>query len=275
MRTATSSLRLLEPRSLEDAVKILRDEERLVPMAGCTDIYVSLNSGALAGVHFLDVWPLDALRGISARRARLSIGALSTYTELQRSPVVRRRVPMLSAAAAQVGGRQVQNRGTIGGNIGNASPAGDVLPVLAAADAVVVLRSVDEERRVPINAYFTGYRESVRRRDELIVAIEVPPVEGQQWFRKVGTRAAQAISKVVMAGVRAERPRLAFGSVAPTVVRVPRTEEVLQAGGSVAEAQRVLASEISPINDLRSTMFYRRRVALNLLARFWADTSTR
>jgi CO/xanthine dehydrogenase FAD-binding subunit len=113
------------------------------------------------------------------------------------------------------------------------------------------------------------------RPDELIVAIEMPPVEGRQWFRKVGTRAAQAISKVVMAAVRAPRPRIALGSVAPTVVRVPCTEELLAGGGTIVEAQAVLAGEIQPIDDLRSTAAYRRRVSANLLAQFWSDTGRR
>jgi len=167
---------------------------------------------------------------------------------------------------------QIQNRGTLGGNVANGSPAGDTLPVLAAAEAVVELRSVDGTRRVPFAGFYTGYRESVRRADELITAVEFPPVEGTQWFRKVGTRAAQSVSKVVMAGVRAGRPRIAFGSVAPTVVRVRRTEDTLAAGAALAEAQRVLQQEISPIDDIRSTAAYRREVAARLLAKFWTDT---
>jgi CO/xanthine dehydrogenase FAD-binding subunit len=275
MRTAISSLHLLEPRTLRQALRLLRDEEGLVPVAGCTDIYVSLNFGTLPSRRFLDLWSLDDLRGIRVRGDLVSIGALTTYTALRRSAVIARRLPMLAAAAAEVGGRQVQNRGTIGGNIGNASPAGDVLPVLAAADAVVVLKSLDTERRVPLTQYFTGYRQSVRRRDELIAAVEIPRVEGTQWFRKVGTRAAQAISKVVMAGVRGKRPRIAFGSVAPTVVRAYKTEEVLASTGCLADARELLRTEIAPIDDLRSTADYRRQVAGNLLARFWTDTAPR
>ena len=179
---------------------------------------------------------------------------------------------MLVEAARQIGGVQIQNRGTIGGNIANASPAGDSLPVLAAVDAVVVLRSAADERRVPFGEFYTGYRSSVRRPDELIVAVEVPPVEGTQWFRKVGTRAAQAISKVVMAAVRAERPRIALGSVAPTVVRLPRTEAALEAGESIDDVVRALEAEIAPIDDVRSTAEYRRTVAGNLVRRFWGDT---
>ena len=145
----------------------------------------------------------------------LRIGALTTYREIIRSAHVRRRLPMLAAAAREIGAVQIQNRGTLGGNIANGSPAGDTLPVLAAAEALVELRSLDWTRKVPFADFYTGYRASVRRTDELITAIEVPRVEGAQWFRKVGTRAAQSISKVVMAGVRADRPRIALGSVAP------------------------------------------------------------
>lgn len=181
---------------------------------------------------------------------------------------------MLVSASREVGGAQIQNRGTIGGNIANGSPAGDSLPVFAAAGATVVLRGASETRRIPFDRYYTGYRASVRRADELIVAIEVPRVDGTQWFRKVGTRAAQAISKVVMAGVRpaSGAPRIALGSVAPTVVRLPRTEAALASQVAISDAQRILAEEIVPIDDVRSTAAYRRQVCMNLLARFWSDT---
>jgi xanthine dehydrogenase small subunit len=272
---------LLQPRSLADALKMLRDEGPVVPMAGCTDLYVSLNFGTLADTRFLNLWRLEALRSIEVRGRVLAIGALATHTDLIRSRLVRARIPMLAAAAREVGGVQIQNRGTIGGNVANASPAGDTLPVLAAADAVVVLKSAAGTRRVAFTSFYTGYRQSVRRPDELIVGFEIPAIEGRQWFRKVGTRAAQAISKIVMAGVAptasrggraSTAPRLALGSVAPTVVRAPQTEAALAGGASLEDAQRTLAAEIAPIDDIRSTAEYRRRVASNLLARFWADT---
>ena len=272
MRTAISSLRLFEPQSLREALGLLRDEGPLVPLAGCTDVYVSFNDGTLPRTRFLNLWRLDALRRIHVRDSQLVIGSLATFTAIVRSRLVQRRLPMLVAAAREVGGLQIQNRGTLGGNIATGSPAGDSLPVLAAADAIVVLQSAEGIRRVPFTRFYTGYRASVMRPDELIAAIEIPPVEGRQWFRKVGTRAAQAISKVVMAGVRAKRPRIALGSVAPTVVRVPRTEEVLAATGDVAEARRVLMTEIAPIDDMRSTAEYRRRVSGNLLVQFWQET---
>lgn len=273
MRTATSTLDLRRPRTLKDALMLLRDDPSLVPLAGCTDLYVSVNFGTLSATRFLDLWPLEPLRKITLREDALVIGALATYTEIIQSRHVRKRLPMLVESARQIGGPQIQNRGTIGGNIANGSPAGDSLPVLAAADAQVVLRSTLNERRVPFNQFFTGYRTSVRRPEELIVAVEFPVQEGRQWFRKVGTRAAQAISKIVMAGVRADRPRIAIGSVAPTVVRLPRTEAAL-AAGNIDDAAEILAQEIHPIDDVRSTADYRRTVAVNLLRRFWADTGS-
>ena len=272
MHGSISHRSLLEPASLRDALRMLRDEGPLVPLAGCTDLYVTLNFGTLGATRFLDLWRLRTLRRIAMRDGMLSIGALATFTEIMQSPLVRRRLPMLVAAAREIGGPQIQNRGTLGGNVANASPAGDTLPVLAAADATVVLASADGERRVAFTSFYTGYRTSVMRPDELITAFDISPVSGRQWFRKVGTRAAQAISKVVMAAVdpRGDAPpRVALGSVAPTVVRLPLTEAALGAGAPIGRAQEILLEEITPIDDVRSTAEYRRRVAANLLARFW------
>ena len=251
---------------------MLRDHGPLTPLAGATDLYVAVNFGTLQSTRFLDLWGLDPLRRITRRDGTISIGALATYTALIRSRLVRRCLPILARAAREVGGIQIQNRGTLGGNVANGSPAGDTLPVLAVAEAVVVLRSVDGERRVPFNEFYTGYRTTVRQPDELIVAFEIPPVEGRQWFRKVGTRAAQAISKVVMAGVRGPHPRIALGSMAPTVIRLSGVERALAAGAEMEEAMRRLDDDIRPIDDLRSTTASRREVAANLLRRFWAET---
>jgi xanthine dehydrogenase small subunit len=275
MRTATSALELRTPKSLMDALKMLRDDPALVPLAGCTDLYVAVNFGTLTETRFLDLWSLKRLRKIEFADGVLRIGALATFTDIIGSGRVRKWVPMLIDSARQIGGPQIQNRATIGGNVANASPAGDSLPVLAAANAVVVLGSAKEQRRVPFNDFYTGYRKSVRRPDELILAIEIPAIRGRQWFRKVGTRAAQAISKVVMAGVRdGNETRVAIGSVAATTVRVPKTEAVLARGGSIDEAVALFEREITPIDDVRSTAEYRRTVAANLLRRFWADTAS-
>ena len=272
MRTATSSLSLQRPKTIHDALKMLRDDPSLIPMAGCTDIYVGVNFGTLTGTKFLDLWPLERLRKIQLKDDVLEIGALATYTDIIRSRAVKKHLPMLVESARQIGGPQIQNRGTIGGNIANASPAGDSLPVLAAAEAVIVLRDANEERRVKFTEFYTGYRKSVRRPDELILAIEIPKQKGTQWFRKVGTRAAQAISKIVMAGVRdGKHARIALGSVAATVVRLPATEAALASKG-IEAGVAALASEIKPIDDVRSTADYRLTVAQNLLRRFWSET---
>jgi CO/xanthine dehydrogenase FAD-binding subunit len=277
MLGSVANRRLFEPRSLRDALRMLDAEGPLVPMAGCTDLYVALNFGTLDGTKFLNLWELAELRRIAVRGDVLSIGALCTYTAIIESRAVRARVPMLAAASRQIGGVQIQNRGTIGGNIANASPAGDTLPVLAAADAIVVVKSSAGERRIPLTEFYAGYRKTVLAANELIVSVEIPRIQGRQWFRKVGTRAAQSISKVVMAAVSGTRgkgqaaPRIALGSVAPTVIRLPLTEAALASGASITDAQRVLLDEIAPIDDVRSTAEYRRRVAANLLAGFWSE----
>jgi CO/xanthine dehydrogenase FAD-binding subunit len=272
VRIAVSGLDTRTASSVNEALTILR-EERRTPIAGATDVYVALNFGTLVPRQFLDIWALDELRTIFVHQDKLVIGALASYTTLMQSHLVAERVPMLADASRMVGGVQIQNRGTLGGNIANGSPAADGVPVLAAVDATVVMRSLDGERRVPMNSFYTGYRATVMKPDELIVAVEIPPIDGKQWFRKVGTRAAQAISKIVMAAVRSSSPRIALGSVAPTVVRARMTEQALAEGASIEEASQILGQEIAPIDDVRSTADYRRRVSMNLLKKFWADTA--
>ncbi len=272
MRTAVSTLELLEPKTLATALRMMRDDGPLTPLAGCTDLYVAMNFGTMPSRRYIDLSRLGPLRRIRMEGDALVIGSGATYTEIIGSRQVRKRLPMLVSAAREIGGPQIQNRGTLGGNIANGSPAGDSLPVLAAAEATLVLTSAGGERRVPFAGFYTGYRKSVLRPDELITAIEIAPLEGTQWFRKVGTRAAQAISRIVMAAIRSDKPRIALGSVAPTVVRLPKTEAALAAGKSIADAKQVLLGEISPIDDVRSTAAYRRQVAANLLEKFWSDT---
>jgi xanthine dehydrogenase small subunit len=263
---------LVRPRSLKAALSLMTSDPTLMPIAGCTDVYVGLHFGTLPQRRFIDLWSLKELHGISVERDVLRIGALSTYTEIIDSKLVQKRLPMLVAASREVGGAQIQNRGTLGGNVANASPAGDTLPVLAAADARIVLRSHAGTRTVRFDAFYTGYRTSVRKPEELITAIEIPRVEGTQWWRKVGTRRAQAISKIMIAAVRGREVRVAFGSVAPTVVLATRAAAVLSGGGSIAGAQEALRTDIAPIDDIRSTGEYRARVAANLLAQFWSET---
>ena len=274
MPVRVDALKLERPRSLKAALSMLAGDPSLTPIAGCTDVYVSMQFGTITQQRFVDLWDLDELRGIAVKGDTLRIGALTTYTELIESKVVNKRLPMLVAAAREVGGAQIQNRGTLGGNIANASPAGDTLPVLAAANARVVLRSARGQRAVPFESFYTGYRTSVRQPDELITAVEFPAIRGRQWWRKVGTRRAQAISKVMIAAVRGPDVRIAFGSVGPTVVLARKAASILLSGGSIADAQAALLTEIAPIDDIRSTREYRAQVAANLLAQFWQRSLT-
>jgi carbon-monoxide dehydrogenase medium subunit len=230
----------------------------------------------------VDLWAIDALRGVAIDGGALSLGALTTYTDIRRSALCREHVPALVDAAATIGAAQIQNRGTLGGNIANASPAGDTLPVLLAMDAVFVLGSERGEREVPAAAFWTGYRRTVLARDELVLRVLVPLAPDRAMtFRKVGTRRAQSISKVVLAvawRTPAGEPRaawrdvrVALGSVAATPVRAPATEAVLegrQPTPDTAElAAETLAGELSPIDDVRSTAAYRRLVAARLIHR--------
>jgi CO/xanthine dehydrogenase FAD-binding subunit len=230
----------------------------------------------------VDIWALDELRGIRLDDGALVVGALTTYTQIRRSPLVAEHLPALADVAATIGAAQIQNRGTLGGNVVNASPAGDTLPLLLAMDAEIRLGSVRGERGVPAGDFFPAYRETARADDELVLAVRFPlDPERQVRFRKVGTRRAQAISKVVMAlSWRGEdggwdAVRLALGSVAPTPVRALATESVLEGSAPTAEtadrAAAALEAEIQPIDDVRSTAAYRRAVAGRVLHRLIRD----
>jgi len=270
------------PRSLEEAYPLLAGAR---PIAGGTDLMVQI-SGELgeAPDRVVDIWGLDELRGIRVEGDALVVGALTTYTEIQRSDAVRQHLPVLVEVAATIGAAQIQNRGTIGGNIVNASPAGDTLPVLLATDAVIVLVSARGERSVPAAEFFPEYRRTGRAEDELVLAVRFPVDASREVrFRKVGTRRAQAISKVVMALSWKTGPadgawqdvRLALGSVAPTPVRAPATEAVLEGSAPTQESADVAAAaleaEIQPIDDVRSTAAYRRAVAGRVLHRLIRD----
>jgi CO/xanthine dehydrogenase FAD-binding subunit len=255
------------------------------PLAGGTDLMVQV-TGEIGEPpqRILDIWGLEELRGIAVDADALVLGALTTYTEIRRSPLVAEFVPVLAEAAATVGAAQIQNRGTIGGNVVNASPAGDTLPVLLAMGAEIVLGSARGERTVAADAFWPAYRTTARRDDELVIRVRIPLVADRQVrFRKIGTRRAQAISKVVMAlawrSASAEDPwtkvRLALGSVAATPIRAPATEAVLEGALPTSEtaerARAALEAEITPIDDVRSTADYRRAVSGRVLHRLIRD----
>ncbi len=253
------------------------------PIAGGTDVMVQI-TGEIGEPpdRLLDLWQLEELRGIRIENDVLVIGALATYTEIRRSPLVLERLPALAEAAATIGAAQIQNRGTLGGNVANASPAGDTLPILLATDAELILGSARGERSVLARAFWTAYRVTARAEDELVLRIRLPLPSGRVVrFRKVGTRRAQAISKVVMAlsyredgGVWRD-VRLALGSVAATPIRATETERVLEGAApreTVADhAAATLARELKPIDDVRSTADYRRTVSARVLHRLLRD----
>ncbi len=273
------------PTNLATAYRLLADTDGPPwrPLAGGTDMLVQI-TGEIGEPpeRVLDIWALDELRGISVTTDALVIGALTTYTDLRRSPLVAEHVPALAEAAATIGAAQIQNRGTLGGNVMNASPAGDTLPVLLALGAELVLGSASGERSVDAGDFWRSYRTTAARDDELLIRIRLPFAPHQQVrFRKIGTRRAQAISKVVIAlawtatGETWSDVRIAVGSVAATTVRAPAAEAVIegqQPSPEIADAAaEALVNELSPIDDVRSTAEYRRLVAGRVLHRLIRD----
>src|SRR6058998_3417815 len=216
-------VKFIRPKSLADAVQIYRTTPGCRPLAGGTDLMVMLHAHTLrpAPQAVLDLWSLAELKGVRRHGDMLEIGAAEPYTGIIGSAEAEQHLPALVAAARTIGAAQIQNRGTLGGNLANASPAGDTLPVLLAYDAVVVT----DRRAIPIDQFFTAYRKTALQADELIVAVRFP-LGRQVAFRKVGTRAAQAISKVVMAVSRSPA-RVAIGSVAELPLRARRAEAAL------------------------------------------------
>src|SRR2546422_3642145 len=250
----------IRPRNLADAVHIYRTTPGCRPLAGGTDLMVMLHARTLRPEPeaILDLWSLAELKGVRRAGDMVEIGAAESYTGIIASRDVQQHLPALAAAARTIGAAQIQNRGTLGGNLANASPAGDTLPVLLAYDATVVT----DRRAIPIDRFFTGYRPTPLQTDELITRVRFPP-DRQGRFRKVGTRAAQAISKIVMAVSRSPA-RVAIGSVAEVPLRATRAEAALERG-DVDGAVAAVADEIRPIDDVRSTAVYRRTGTQNVL----------
>jgi CO/xanthine dehydrogenase FAD-binding subunit len=278
VRGDLTGFEVVRPRRLSDALAALAEGDRPAPLAGGTDLFVLLNDGKSPARRYLDLSPLEELRGIEKTSAGLRLGARTTYTDLRRSKAVSKHAPVLAEMAATVGAAAIQNRGTLGGSLGNASPASDPAPVLLALDAAVELARMAgarvERRSIPCSSFFLSYRTTAAEPDELITAITVPAAALDGWrysYRKVGTRRAQAISKVVAAvGHSNDATRIAYGSVAPTTVRALHAEaalagRALDAGTAREAARALLANDLRPIDDLRSTAAYRAAVSGRLL----------
>ena len=281
MRADPAEYRLVSPGNLQAVLSLLASEPaQWLPIAGGTDVMVLYSAGKLSNRKLINIWNIPELRQIEVFPDRIRIGAACTYTALRQHEIVSREFPLLATAASWTGGIANQNRGTLGGNIANASPAADSLPALLVYDAEVTLISVRGERRVAYRNFHTDYKQTALAADELIRDISL-----QRRFsgyishaRKVGARNAQAISKVCLAALgqisngTIRDVRLAMGSVAPIPLCLTETERALlgkQIEPSLIDsARRTVAKEIRPIDDIRSTARYRAAVAGNLVAEF-------
>jgi CO/xanthine dehydrogenase FAD-binding subunit len=281
MRAHPAEYELVAPGNLPAVLDLLAKEPGAwLPIAGGTDVMVQYAAGKLAARKLVSIWNLPELRDVCAAQPEITIGAGCTYTDLRSNPLVAGNFPLLCSAASWTGGIANQNRGTIGGNIVNASPAADSLPALLVYDAELMLISAQGTRRASYADFHLSYRKTRLAPDELILSICLRPQFSEYYAhsRKVGARNAQAISKVCLAalgklddGVIGD-VRLAMGSIAPVPLRLPETEKVLKGqridANSIAAAKAAVAAEIKPIDDIRSTARYRTEVAGNLVAEF-------
>jgi CO/xanthine dehydrogenase FAD-binding subunit len=282
MRAFVPDYEMIAPPTLAEALRILKNESGVwKPFAGGTDLMVLLEAGKLDHNRYLSLSHFTELRGIVAESSEaITVGALTTYADVLRSNLLCREFPLLARAAQETGSIATQNRGTLGGNIANASPAADSPPVLLIYNAELELVSSGTSRWVSYASFHTGYKKMLLRPEEIVARIRLPR-DSRQWrqtYRKVGTRKAQAISKVCFAGAfRLENgdvaeARIAFGSVAPVPVRCHGVEALLVGerirSALIDECRHKLLSEIAPIDDARSSREYRKRIAQNLLEEF-------
>jgi xanthine dehydrogenase small subunit len=270
----------LRPRDLDEAIEARAAHPDWMVLAGGTDLMVNANHRA-APAGILDLWRFAPVCFVRAADGAIAIGAGTTWLEVERHAQIRAQLAPLAAAAREIGALQIQARATLGGNVGTSSPVGDSLPVLLALDAELELASPRGRRRVPYREFCTGYRTTLLAADELIVAAHVPvpgPATRTAW-RKVGTRRAQSISKVMGAaaitvdGGVVAGARVALGAIADRPIRVAAVEAAVRGlplGDAAAAAREAMRAAIQPIDDVRSTASYRREVAENLVARFFS-----
>jgi OHCU decarboxylase len=281
VRAHPAEYELVAPRTLPAVLSLLaQNPGAWLPIAGGTDVMVQYSAGKLPARKLVSIWNLPELRRIEVSADEMQIGAGCTYTDLREHEIVNREFTLLTSAASWTGGIANQNRGTIGGNIVNASPAADSLPALLVYEAELLLVSAGGERRVPYRSFHIGYRKTRLAPDELIRSICLKKRFSEYYAhaRKVGARNAQAIAKVCLAALgrladgRVEDVRLAMGSLAPVPVRLEETERIIN--GRLIDpqllqaARTTAAAEIKPIDDIRSTSSYRVAVAGNLVAEF-------
>lgn len=287
MRSDPRDYQLVAPGSLHAVMSIMAEQPGAwLPVAGGTDVMVLYAAGKLPAQKLLSIWNIPELRGIEVLADEIRIGAGCTYTELREHEVIAREFPLLARAASWTGGIANQNRGTIGGNIVNASPAADSLPALLVYEAELILVSFRGERRIPYVGFHTGYKTTKLAADELVqsICLRRQFSEYLHHARKVGARNAQAIAKVCIAALgrlakdRVDHLRIALGSVAPVPIRLLKTEIAVKGksidSSLVMLARETAASEIRPIDDMRSTARYRSQVTGNLVEEFLHQLNT-
>ena len=275
-----SEIDVLTPQSLEEALNILNHNQTgLRIVAGGTDVIVQLRDGVIKAEKLLNILSLKELRFIKNTENQIDIGSLATYSDITNSPLTRKHAWILVDAARQIGAIQLQNTATLGGNLGNASPAGDSLPPLYALDAVVVTRSKSGKREIPIEQFFVGYRKTALRADELIQEIYFNGLNSNDRgvYLKLGLREANAISivdvAVVLRGMGSDESfdeaRVALGAVAPTIMRARKCEQALVHrplnDELVRKAASLAADDAAPIDDIRGSAEYRKDVVVSLV----------
>jgi len=283
----TAIERYLAPADLDSALAALAGGNATV-LAGGTDLMPQINAGKVAfRPILLNIRRIPQLRAVEVGQGRITIGALVTINELKDNPVIAKAVPLLAEAADHFASDQVRNMGTVGGNVANASPAGDTLVPLLVLDAEVELASASGRRSIPMAEFFTGPGRTVRRPDELItgLSLPLPRLRTVSRFVKFGTRPALDISAVsigfsaTLDSGRLSDVRVAFGAVGPTPMRGRATEAVLEGAsldaGLIAKAAATAQDEVKPIDDLRASAWYRRELVHNLLGKVLSDVVSR
>lgn len=283
MHANAAQFELIAPGSLDAVLQILASSpDRYTPIAGGTELMVAMGAGRLEAGKLISLWNLEELRFIEVKADAIVIGAGATFTDIRRHAVIARDLPLLAQAASWTGSIANQNRGTLGGNIVNASPAADSPPALLAYDATVTLVSARGERTLPYRDFHLSYKKTALAPDELLHSVTLlRNFSGyKQYIRKVGTRNAQAISKVAIAvlarvdGGLVKEIRVGAASLREFPTRLLATEKALMGkavtGESVAAARVALLGEARPIDDIRSSAKYRATVAGNLLESFCA-----
>jgi CO/xanthine dehydrogenase FAD-binding subunit len=272
---------LVAPGDLGAVLQLLADEPGAwTPIAGGTELMVAFSAGRLAAPKLVSLWGIPDLRAIEVTSQSMIIGAAATFLDLRRHAIIAAEFPLLARAASWIGSVANQSRATLGGNLVNGSPAADSSPALLAYDAEIETISVRGRRKVPYSEFHTGYKRNVLAVDELLYAVHLPRrfSRHRQYLRKVGTRRAMAIAKVALGATAllergvVREVRLGAASLAPYPTRLKQTEAALLGQTltreTVLAARRALLAEVLPIDDIRSTADYRRRVAVNLLEEF-------